>query len=46
MSDKKLLLSESNLKMTFKTLDFDGDGELSIPELRKAFELGGNKKTE
>ena len=39
------LLSNKNLEITFKNLDIDQDKSVSLAELQKAFEAGGNKKT-
>lgn len=39
---KSSLLSDQNLEITFKTLDYDNNGSLSLAELSKAFEFGGN----
>lgn len=44
--ERKKLLSRENLTITFRSLDLDNSGTLEIDELRKAFEAGGNKKTE
>ena len=44
--DHKKLLHKDNLKCTFETLDLDYNGFLSMAELRKAFEAGGNKRTD
>lgn len=39
------LLSRENLEITFKTLDLENDGLLSIQDLREAFEADGNHRT-
>jgi len=44
--EHKKLLSKENLMITFKKLDVDNSGTLSIDELRQAFEAGGNKRSE
>jgi len=40
--EKKKYLEKDNLVLTFKILDIDNNGQLSIDELKKAFEAGGN----
>jgi Ca2+-binding EF-hand superfamily protein len=44
-SEKKTVLNKDNLVKTFKTIDLDGNGYISVEELRRAFEVGGNHKT-
>ena len=46
LTEKKNLLTDLNLKTTFQTLDFDNSGSLSVQELKRAFEFGGNQKTD
>lgn len=46
ISSKKNLLTDQNLKITFQTLDFDNNGTLTMQELKRAFEFGGNQKTD
>jgi Ca2+-binding EF-hand superfamily protein len=46
LTEKKNLLTDLNLKTTFQTLDFDNNGSLSVQELKRAFEFGGNTKTD
>lgn len=43
--EKKKLLSKENLTITFKTLDIDSSGYLTMDELKKSFEAGGSKKS-
>jgi Ca2+-binding EF-hand superfamily protein len=40
------LLTEENLKITFMNLDLDNNGTVTVDELQKVFEAGGNKKTD
>ena len=46
VTSKKNLLQEENLKITFKTLDFDNNGSISIQDLKRAFSFGGNSRTD
>lgn len=43
--EKKKLMSKENLKITFKSLDINNDGFLSIDEIKAAFSSAGNEKT-
>ena len=40
------LLTKENLLITFKHLDIDNNDSVSLEELKKAFQAGGNKKTD
>ena len=40
------LLTKENLQITFRNLDIDNNGSVTIDELKKAFQAGGNKKTD
>lgn len=44
--EKKKYLQKENLELTFKIMDVDGNGKLTIEELRKAFEAGSNARTD
>ncbi len=37
--NKVALLNESNIKATFEMIDEDGNGQLTIDELKKAFDV-------
>lgn len=45
-NEQQKLLSVENLKKTFKKLDLDNNGTLSIDELKKAFDGGILKRKE
>lgn len=43
--EHKKLLNKENLAITFRNLDIDNSGYLTVDELKKTFEAGGNKKS-
>lgn len=40
------MMSKENLKATFKSLDINDDGVLSMQEIKTAFSTPGNEKTD
>jgi Ca2+-binding EF-hand superfamily protein len=42
--DKVSLLNQKNIMSAFELIDIDGSGEITIDELKAAFESGGHEK--
>ena len=44
--ERQKLLTKSNLEATFRSIDIDNNKKLTINEFKRAFEAGGNERTD